>query len=162
EEEKFKTYDCEYSIYQIEIGKKNQIIHIQGTLHFKNPRSFNKLKKDFPRAHIKAIKWGSDEAVFNYCGKSDTRVRGPYEKGNKPEPGSRTDLNDLKDAIMHGHLTVNQIRQDNPIIYHQYGRTLEALQTDYWNSNERSTMTKGVWLYGKNRNRQVPYSKRTC
>ncbi|MGN5493393.1 hypothetical protein, partial [Campylobacter coli] len=73
EEEKFKTYDCEYSIYQIEIGKKNQIIHIQGTLHFKNPRSFNKLKKDFPRAHIKAIKWGSDEAVFNYCGKSDTR-----------------------------------------------------------------------------------------
>lgn len=48
-----------------EVGEKKEIPHIQGCVRFANPRSFNALKKEMPRAHIeKCRSWTSS---VKYC-----------------------------------------------------------------------------------------------
>jgi len=81
--------------------------------------------------------------------KEDTRVRGPYEKGELPSQGERNVLIILKDEIMSGEITVEQIILERPHLYHQYGRTLNAIESKYMNTRHRSEMTQGFWLWGK-------------
>lgn len=61
--------NCKYC-FQEEKGE-NKTPHLQGVLYFKNPRSFNSIKKMLPRAHIeKTINF---HASVRYCSKEDTR-----------------------------------------------------------------------------------------
>lgn len=68
--EHFYKYTC-----QLEQGKEGTV-HLQGVGTFKNPRSFNKVKKSFPRAHIEVCKCIAK--AIDYCSKSDTRLKGPW------------------------------------------------------------------------------------
>jgi len=142
----FSTQECVYQIYQIEEGESGTI-HLQGVVYYANARAFNSIKKEYPSAHIEVCK--DIHKSIQYCSKEDTRIRGPYEYGTRPEQGKRGDLTRIKNQIMTGELTVYDIRQANPEIYHQYGRTLEAIETDFMNSRLRTEMTIGVWIWGK-------------
>lgn len=143
-EASFREYPCKYLIYQIERGSEGTV-HLQGTIHFDNPRAFAPMKKAFPTAHIEVVK--DLAACFRYCSKEDTRVRGPYEKGIKPQPGKRNDLVEVHQNINNG-VSVLSIRQEDPMLYHQYGRTLNQLETDAKNKNIRTEMTLGIWIFG--------------
>jgi hypothetical protein len=145
-EEHFKNFPSKYYIYQIEKGEKGTE-HLQGILHFENPISFKSIKKNFPTAHIE--KCMNINNSIKYCSKEESRIRGPYENGTKPEQGKRSDLITIKNQIMLGNLTCETIRYETPDLYHQYGRTLEKLETDYMNKKKRNFMTKGIWLWGK-------------
>lgn len=144
DETRFAGIDCQYQIYQIEEGKKGTV-HLQGFVYFKNPRSFKAIKQLFPKAHIEIAK--SIKNCIEYCSKDDTRIRGPYEKGNKPEQGKRDDLKEVHQLINNG-TSVLSLRQENPMLYHQYGRTLNQLETDAKNNNIRTSMTQGIWIFG--------------
>lgn len=58
---------CEYIIVGDEIGKEGTR-HLQIYFRLKNAKSFSKVKKEFPRAHIEIAK-GSDEQNRAYCSK---------------------------------------------------------------------------------------------
>lgn len=62
--------ECKY-VFQEETGAQG-VKHLQGVLYFKNPRSFNAIKKLMPRAHIEKTKDFS--ASVRYCSKEDTRT----------------------------------------------------------------------------------------
>lgn len=62
--------------------------------------------------------------------------------------GQRNDLNELKDAIMEGWMTVDDILQENPSAHHQYGRTLNALQNIYNRKIQRTKKTTLKWIFG--------------
>jgi hypothetical protein len=105
------------------------------------------------RAHVDICKGGVDENI-NY-------IRGPYTKGDKYKPpnpdfvefgelpaqGARKDLLKLKDEVLAGK-TVDEVCKENPVMVHQYGRTLDRLEDIYLRGVKRNEMTKGVWLWG--------------
>lgn len=79
--EEVKTIDELYDddgvidlIGQHEEGEQEGTLHIQLLINWKNPRSFNGVKKLFPRAHIEPAKHLVKAA--KYCSKEETRVEG--------------------------------------------------------------------------------------
>lgn len=134
-------HNVTYAVVGNEIGD-NGTQHLQGFVYFANPRAFNGVKKLFPRAHIEIMK-GTIEQAANYCKKDGDFV----EFGDLPKQGLRNDLNEIKDSIMNG-ISVDTIAMDNPVIYHQYGRTLNKIEDLKMRNIYRTEMTKGEWYFG--------------
>ncbi len=76
----FKKYidTCVKYVWQTERGESGTK-HIQGTIEFKNAKTFRSVKKSLPRAHIEKSR--NILASFEYCQKSETRLDGPFTKG---------------------------------------------------------------------------------
>lgn len=89
------------------------------------------------------IMGGSLEQNESYCSKEGELVK----FGNPPKQGERTDLKKVNEEIKNGK-TVQEIRQENPNLYHLYGRTLEKLEDDKILKNYRSGKTECLWIYG--------------
>lgn len=66
--QKWCEMNCIYFVIGKENGGTNGTPHLQGFLEFKNPRSFNTIKKLMPRAHIEAAK-GTRKQNIKYCSK---------------------------------------------------------------------------------------------
>lgn len=91
-------------------------------------------------------------------------IEGPYLKGSKskpinvdfkqfgdaPEQGKRTDLIAIKDDIMNGK-NVQDICVESPVIYHQYGRTLEKLEDISQSTMCRGCVARIDWYVTQNR-----------
>ena len=124
--------------------------HLQSFVYFDNPRgngkrALNSIAKLFgkPHAHIEPMQ-GNLEQNEKYCSKD-----GEYtEYGVKPKQGCRTDLTAIKDEIMTGNMSVDQICVDLPEVFHQYGRTLDRLEAIALRKRFRTEMTKGLWITG--------------
>lgn len=69
-----QEFKCEY-LFQEETGEKGTK-HLQGMLYYKNPVSFNTIKKLLPRAHIERMK--NRIASIRYCSKKETRTGQMY------------------------------------------------------------------------------------
>lgn len=102
-----------------------------------------------------ATMWGPTHSYIrmmrgNFCqNKKYCEKDGLYtEIGEKPKMGRRCDLNEVKDMILDGEITVREIAKVDPICYHQYGRTMHFLESIYAEEHYRTWMTKGVWIYG--------------
>lgn len=84
-----------YLVYQLE---KIHTLHIQAFFVFKNERYIGPIKKLFKRCHLEVCR--SDIACEYYCKKKESRIRGPYEFGEKPKgSGKRTDIDDAVNDI---------------------------------------------------------------
>ena len=70
------------------------------------------------------------------------------ELGELSNQGARTDLLAVRDRILDGSTTVDDLCVESPALVHQYGRTLDRLETIRLRRQNRSWMTKGTWLYG--------------
>lgn len=143
-EELYSLGKARYVIGQLEVGT-NGTPHIQGFIYFDNPRCFGGMKKLHPEAHWEICRSIPDS--IKYCQKDDTRKDGPWEFGDAPSQGNRVDLADLKKRIEDG-IRVDDLMMDNPMTYHQYGRTLCKIEDICMRKNYRKTMTKGIWLWG--------------
>lgn len=102
-----------------------------------------------------ATMWGPTHSYIrmmrgNFCqNKKYCEKDGLYtEIGEKPKMGRRCDLNELKDMILDGEITVREVAKLDATVYHQYGRTLHYLEHLYGEENYRQWETKGVWIYG--------------
>lgn len=116
--------------------------HIQGYVYFKNAKSFKKMQKLIPEAHLEVAK-GTPQEASDYCKKD-----GQYEEhGVLPKQGKRVDLDLIKNEIVNGK-KVDDIVIESPAIYHQYGRTLEKIEDIVLRKQTRTQMTKGFWIYG--------------
>lgn len=69
--------------------------------------------------------------------------------GDKPKQGMRSDLEAIKDDILNGTTTVDDIAIEQPNMYHQYGRTFNKLEDIALRRKFRTWMTTCEWIYGK-------------
>lgn len=135
--------DCRYLIVGKEICPTTGTPHLQGYIYFDNGRSLARMKK-----YNKKISWraanGSADANEAYCSKDGEF----FEKGDKPKQGQRTDLNKVKNEIMSGK-KVDELVLENPVMYHQYGRTLNKIEDLRMRKEFRTEMTEGIWYFGE-------------
>lgn len=135
---------------------KSDRMHYQSFVYFYDKKSFKQVAKYFGNSHT--------EQMHEMATYQDNRsyIVGPYNKDNKSKPfnpdfeefgtmpsqGARTDLDELKNEIMAGK-SVDEICIDRPMMYHQYGRTLERIEAIRLRKLFRTEMTKGFWYWGK-------------
>lgn len=91
-----------YMVYQTEMGEKGTL-HFQGYLEFPNQVRMGTIKSQFPTAHLEVAR-GTSTQCEEYCTKEETRMDGPYRFGARKcgEPGKRTDILALRDAVRSG------------------------------------------------------------
>jgi len=95
------------------------------------------------KIHLEVMK-GSLEANLLYCSKD-----GDYKEfGTKPKQGERKDLDEIKNEILAGK-KVDEIVLENPMLYHQYGRTLNKIEDIALRKKKREWMTEGIWYHGE-------------
>lgn len=131
-------------------GKK----HHQCFLYFFNQHSTSKktlckigemfkLKEGDVHANVEFMRGSFDENQA-YCSKDGIYT----ELGDKPRQGLRGDLDETKEMIKKGELTVDDICMLNPMMFHQYGRTLAKIEEIALRKKFRNWMTSCDWIYG--------------
>lgn len=147
--EKFKNkiaYMCWGNEICPTTNKKHQqttIYFVNGIQSIKNVAKMFIIKKGDKQTHVEKI-YKAPEANINYCSKDGDF----HERGKRPEQGKRTDLDEIKEDILKGK-KVDDIVLENPMLYHQYGRTLNKIEEIYLRKQYRQEMTKGIWYYGE-------------
>lgn len=91
-----------YMVYQVECGNEKKTKHVQGYVVWSAPRNMTWIKKHFSNTAHLEIARGTDEQNVAYCTKSETRIDGPYEFGERVKPGKRSDIHELRDEINKG------------------------------------------------------------
>lgn len=140
-----ETTTAEYIIVGLEVAPKTKKLHHQGFIYFTGARSSKKgVANQLGKCHVEPCKGNLDQNT-DYCEK-DGNVQ---EWGERPKQGFRNDLESVKDTIMAGLISVEDLCVENPSLYHQYGRTLNKLEDIALRKKFRTWMTEGVWYYGK-------------
>lgn len=141
-----------YFCYQLEQGEEGTV-HVQAFLYYHNARTGKTLKKEFPRAHIENV-MQIPEAIA-YCKKEETRVEGPWEGGEPPEQGKRTDLQDVAHAIKVEKKTPEQIAEEFPVLWIKYARGIQSLFDNLY--KDRTEAPHVTWLWGESRTGKTHY-----
>lgn len=87
---------------------------------------------------------GSLRQNEDYCSKESKLC----EFGEKPSPGTRGDIEEVKKQIISGEKTSDDICEESPEFHHQYGRTLDRLEMIALRKKWRTEMTRGIWYTG--------------
>lgn len=106
-----------YLIWQVEKGEQGTP-HIQGYVWLKRQIVLTSFRKLIPRGHIEVAK-GSPKQNQAYCSKEEGRIEGPFEVGQCPQKGRRTDILALKKTIDSG-ASLMQIREKHYSTYAKY------------------------------------------
>lgn len=140
----------QFVAYGDEICPDTGRAHQQAFVYFKAERSFAKTnlkrmgsKIGEKHVHIQPMR-GSFQQNEEYCSKE----KHYHKLGDEPKQGARGDIAESRDAIMRGDITVDDILVEDPSFYHQYGRTLRALEAVALRQKYRTWMTDGLWLCG--------------
>lgn len=166
---KWDEKQMKYLCFSPEICPNTQKFHWQWYVYFKNAKSLSTCVKYLQRKWSKKANVGTrakhgykirGTPAQNriYCGGEDYtckktqkfKKKNPefQEFGEVPKQGERVDLQELTDAIMSGKTTADNIAISESMAYHQYGRTLEKVQTLALRKQYRKWMTKGFWYWG--------------
>jgi hypothetical protein len=153
------TTKMKYILYAPEICPGKGTFHWQGYVEWKSQRTISAIQREYKKLKLP---FGKLLIAQGDIGHQLDYIRGPYNKDGKTKPynpdwkefgkrpkgqGHRTDLVELKNTIMNGK-KVDDIVIENPIAFHQYGRTLERIEDIYLCKQWRKEMTKGIWYYG--------------
>ena len=139
--ERYKALKYQYLIIGREVGELGTP-HLQMYVYWKNPISMKSMIKKAPGAHVTPAT-GNAAQNYEYCSKG-----GDFEEfGKMPKQGERVDLDEVKDEILAGK-SVDDICLEDPMMYHQYGRTLNRIEDIALRRRFRTEMTKGIWYYG--------------
>jgi hypothetical protein len=84
------AWGVKYVVWQLEEGESGTP-HYQGYVELEKVSRLAAMKKLSLKAHWEKRMGTQDQAVA-YCTKEDTRVEGPWEKGEKKQQGCRSDL----------------------------------------------------------------------
>lgn len=132
-----------YLLYGSEICPTTGKHHWQCFIVWNSQRTWDAMKKDYPGVHFEACK-GSVKQNVTYCKKE-----GKWKEfGEQPEQGARNDIKAVAEEILQGETSCEDIICNNPMLYHQYGRTFDKLEDIRMRKLFRTEMTKGIWYYG--------------
>jgi len=115
-----------YTCYQLEKGGNCATPHIQGYIYWDVQKSFKFVKQCFPRAHLEFAK-GTGEENKAYCSKDEGRLEGPWELGDIPVPGKRTDLLEIQEKLDQG-VTLETIAVEHFSSFVRYNRGFSFYQ----------------------------------
>lgn len=137
-----------YICYEKEVGEQGTP-HLQGYFELDDAKTMTALQKGLLKGLRMSLRVARGNATQNttYCSKENNNTF--VEFGKPKKQGKRVDLDKLKNKIMDGQCTVDEITVDKPMAYHQYGRTLEKLEDIAMRKKYRTTMTKAIWYWGK-------------
>ncbi len=108
--------EAHYVIYGREVGDSGTP-HLQGFVQFHHALRFNRVKELVgTTAHIEVAKRLFD--AVEYCKKEDNWT----EHGTPPvkNPGKRTDLDEFKDAVKSGMLSMKELREEHSEVMAKY------------------------------------------
>lgn len=172
-EELLKRKQIRYIAYGQETCPETNRPHHQAYVYMHNLRNGQSRKvlsaigKMFGPTHCNVEPmYGSILQNESYCSKENELTK----HGDEPKQGARMDLDETKDEIMKGDISVEDIAVECPMMYHQYGRTLEKIEQIALRKKWRTWKTEGTWIYGdsgtgksteafKNYNPETHYSK---
>lgn len=146
-----------YLVYEKETCPTSGRLHWQIYMELHNPHTLGGVKRLFDRTIHCQGRRGTPKQAADYCKKNilgwdggpPQNLSEPFrEHGALSRQGERTDLRLLRDQLNAGERTVQQIRQEDPMIFHLYGRTLQALEDDANGQRHRTTATTIVWIWG--------------
>jgi len=136
EDEKNALSNClpdeRYCVYQLEKGDSGTP-HMQGYCYFEQRKSLRQVKTYIgQRAHCEPAK-GSPSQNRTYCTKDEGRLDGPFERGQIPSQGRRTDLSEAAALAREGKL--GDISDETWVRYHRgltavHHRTLQPRDPD--------------------------------
>ena len=133
-----------YCCWQLEEGE-NGTPHLQGYVVLEKRKRLGGMKKLDKTAHWEQRK-GTHEQAKNYCRKEETRKDGPWELGEEPHPGRRTDLEEIGALVRSGR-TARSFGVSHPSVYIKHHRGLHALALAL--SKPRHFKTNVTVLYGE-------------
>lgn len=151
DEDKVTAQKIGYLVYQKEVGAQGTP-HLQGYVYFQNPKTMAGCKKSLVAlcdatmrgVHLERAR-GTSQENKDYCTKADTRVEGPFEFGDVPRQGARTDLEEIKSLIDAGAKEADVAEQyfGQYIRYHNGFRQYRSVS-----ARKRNWKTKVVVHYG--------------
>ena len=146
-----RFYDCSYFVMGKEICPDTGKHHIDGYYEYATARKWstenNKFKKMFGKGYGNLqLARGSAGENFNYTSKEDRDVE---EYGTAVANGESLTMSNLRDQVVSGDITVDEIVMLHSDIFHQYGRTLSKIEDLCMRKLFRTKMTKCIWYYGK-------------
>lgn len=153
-----------YVCYSPEICPSSGRKHWQGFIHLKDQMTITNLQKYFIKngwtfgylckalgtPDENRIYCGADRYQKNVDGVLKIKEKNPlfFEYGTIPNPGARTDLKIISNNIINGKLHPLDVLNEDPMLYHQYGRTLNMCLIARTFRKKRNWMTKGIWYWG--------------
>lgn len=149
-EEPIFTEEMKFLAYGAEVCPTTGRHHWQSFLYMKNQKTESALakylKKHSAHGTHPRVRYmlGNFEQNTVYCSKESTLIK----HGKPPAQGERMDLKEIKKKIFSG-TSVENIIEEDPMLYHQYGRTMEKLEDIYLGKRKRTEMTQGIWIYGE-------------
>jgi len=140
-----KSCDVQFIAYGMEVCPTTGRSHHQGWVYFPVQRtSRKKVASELGNSHVEGCR-GSLLQNVRYCSKGKQYI----ELGVKPQQGLRTDLKRTVDEVVAGNVTAEEICLEDPVFYHQYGRTLHKAEDIALRKKFRTEMTKGIWYCGE-------------
>lgn len=91
-------------VFQLEEGADTRTPHFQGYMVLPTRRTLAGVKRlgnCLQRMHLEPRR-GSHQQAYEYATKVDTRLAGPWEKGEPPAQGKRNDLEEVRNALAAG------------------------------------------------------------
>lgn len=147
EEPIFDENTMKYLAYAKEICPTTNKEHWQGFVCWKNAQTLKcTIKKLNILTHGKVfIIKGTLKQNIDYCSKQGKLI----SHGSLPNQGERKDLKEITDEILNGNTKVSDIVENEPMLYHQYGRTLEKAEDIFWSKKwQRDGNFEGIWIHG--------------
>lgn len=119
--------------------------HLQGACVLGKQMAFSTLKASpgFTRSHIEPMR-GEPQASRDYCSKQDLSF---YEIGALPQPGKRSDLHAVCDAMREGR-TLRDIAHEHPTQIVKFSRGLIYYRSLLAKPRDVENPPKIFWIYG--------------
>jgi len=140
-----RNLKTQYFIYQKEKCPTTGREHVHAVLYFKNPRVWP--KDEFSNFKPNIGKVRNLEKAIEYCSKEKTRIDGPWEEGEKPEQGKRSDLaaicEDLKTK------NISELAEQYPEQIVKFGRGLRELKSHFYKHRSPKKPPEIYWFWGK-------------
>lgn len=122
-----------FAVWQLEAGDENGNLHIQAYIEFHRAVRRSTIcawfdNQGWPRPHAETRRGTRDQAK-EYCEKEETRVAGPWSRGNFEEGGQgrRNDIHDAVAALKEGG--IKRVVQEHATVFVKFHRGLQALAT---------------------------------
>jgi len=122
--------DIKFIIWQLEAAKSTGRKHIQGYVEFGKPMRWKAAKEIFKDelVHLECRR-GTRESAISYCEKAETKIKGPFEYGNRGiTQGHRSDFDEIRDKLKCG-LELKDIAEKHPGDYLRYHRGIEKMKS---------------------------------
>lgn len=146
----YNKYGWSYLFCGDEICPKTGTQHIDGYYEMPTARKvkteINKFNKVFGKGFGQVVI--ANGSAGENCDYSEKEGRETLLIGEPAKQGERCDLKEAIALVTTGSKSVDDFCLDNPMLFHQYGRTLSRAEDILLRRRFRTEMTEGIWYFG--------------